>query len=92
MVALTLQTAKTLAILVVIAFAALSILSALVIKKATVKLVMILLWAGVALLVWSQRASLQSCADDVKERGISATGGDVTCSFFGKDVTVPARP
>lgn len=92
MVALTLQSAKNIAILVVLAFAVLTMMSAVVVKKVTTKLIMMAVLAGLALLVWSQRSSLQSCADRVKERGISVAQEDITCSFFGKDVTVPARP
>ena len=92
MVALTLQSAKNIAILVVLAFVALTMLSAVVVKKVTTKLLMMLVLAGMALLVWSQRSSLQSCADRVKDRGVTVAQGDITCSFFGKDVTVPARP
>ena len=92
MVALTLQSAKNIGILVVCAFAALTLMSAVVVKKVTTKLIMMGVLAGMALLVWSQRSSLQSCADRVNERGVSVAQDEVTCSFFGKDITVPARP
>lgn len=85
MLALTLGQAKTVAVLIVIVLLALAIGSAWLMKtiaqKAAVAIIMVLL----ALLVWSQRSSLDECADKVREGGIR---GDTTCAFFGRDIKI----
>ena len=90
MVALTLDSAKNIALLIALAFMLLAVLSAVVVKKVTTKLLMVLVLAGLGLLVWSQRSSLQACAQKVKDRGVTVGQTEVTCSFFGTDIKVPA--
>ena len=41
--------------------------------------------ALLALLVWTQRSSLDECADKVREGGLRV---DTTCSFFGRDIKI----
>ena len=85
MLALSLGQAKTIAILIVIVLVALAVGSAWLMKtvaqKAAVAVILVLL----ALLVWSQRASLDECADKVREGGVRV---DTTCSFFGRDINI----
>lgn len=52
-----------------------------IVQKAVVAVVLVVL----AAVVWTQRGSLDDCADQVR-----ASGGrsDTTCSFFGRDVTI----
>jgi protein-S-isoprenylcysteine O-methyltransferase Ste14 len=88
MLALTLEAARNIAILAVVGFIALSVASALIIKNITGKIVMILVFAGFALGVWTQRTNLTTCADQVKNK---AEAGDTTatsCTFFGRDVEI----
>jgi hypothetical protein len=92
MLALGLAAAKNLAIIIAIVFVVLMVLSAWVVKKVTTKLIMVVVMAGLALLVWSQRASLEDCAQRVRDRQALGDKSDVTCSFFGTDVNVPAAP
>ncbi|MGB8860017.1 MAG: hypothetical protein WCC60_12210 [Ilumatobacteraceae bacterium] len=89
MIALSLESAKTIAIVVAIAFIAFSVISAWLIKNIVTKLVMVLLMAGLALGVWTQRTSLQDCADKVKATADALDTGNLTCTFFGTDVEVP---
>lgn len=86
MFAVSLETAKTAAIVIIIAFVVMGILSAWLIKTVVTKLIFIVVLAGLAIGVYSQRASLQDCADRAK----SNLGNEVTCTFFGTDVKVPA--
>jgi hypothetical protein len=82
---LTVGAAKNIAIVIVVGIIALAVLSAWLVRNITAKVVMVLLFAGIALGVWTQRSSLDDCADRVKA---NPTAG-ATCTFFGTDVRVP---
>ncbi len=88
MIALSLESAKTVAIVVVIAFVALSVISALVIKSIVTKLIMVILMACIALGVWTQRTSLQTCADRAKATAEAQDASGLTCTFFGTEIKV----
>jgi len=90
MVALSLESARNVGIAAAVGLVVLMVLSAWIIKNVTVKLVLIFLMGGLALLVWSQRSSLQECADKVQARGIVGDTSEITCSFLGTDVKIPA--
>ena len=94
MTALTIDSAKNIGIAVAVALVALMFVMAVVIKNVTTKLITVLLVGGLAFGVWTQRTSLQSCADKVKARGLLGDTSDVTCSFLGSDinVSVPGAP
>jgi hypothetical protein len=85
--ALTYESAKNIGIAVAVALIALMVISAIVIKNVTAKLITIVIMGGLAFGVWTQRSSLQDCADKVRDRG-TAVGSDVTCSFLGSDVNI----
>ena len=88
MIALSLESAKTIAIVVGIAFVAFAVLSAWVIKNITTKLIMVLVLGGLALGVWSQRTSLQDCADSARAKAEALDPSELTCTFFGTKVNV----
>ncbi len=88
MIALSLDSAKTIAIVVVLFFVALSVISALVIKSIVTKLIMVVLMACLALGVWTQRTSLQDCADKAKAKAEALDVSGLTCTFFGTDIEV----
>jgi hypothetical protein len=92
MTAMTLESAKNIGIAVAVGLVALMIVSAIVIKNVTTKLISILLIGGLAFGVWTQRSSLQDCADKVKDRGALGDTSDVTCTFLGSDINVPPAP
>ena len=92
MTALTLEAAKNTGIAVAVGLIALMLLTAFVIKNVTVKLVSILITGGFAFGVWTQRTSLQDCADKVRARAAIGATTDITCSFIGSEVTVSALP
>jgi hypothetical protein len=88
MLALTLSSAKNIAILIVGALIVAAIISAKLVASVTKKAIILLVFAALALGVFTQRQSLQSCADKVKA-GVSANG-EATCTFFGTDVHIKA--
>ncbi len=88
MIALSLESAKTIAIVVVVAFVVLSVISALVIKAIVTKLVVVVLMACLALGVWTQRTNLQECADRAQAKADTTGVGGLTCTFFGKNIEV----
>lgn len=88
MTALTLGQAKTIAILLVLVLLALAVVSAWAMKEIMQKVALAVILGLLALLVWTQRTSLDDCADRVRAAEFR---GDTTCSFFGRDVTVSTR-
>lgn len=88
MIALSLESAKTIAIVVVVVFVVLSVVSALLIKSIVTKLITVLLMAGLALGVWTQRSSLQECSDRAKAQVEAGDVSGLTCTFFGTDIEV----
>jgi len=86
MFAVSLETAKTVAVVIIAAFVLMGILSAWLIKTVVTKLIVAVVAVGLAIAVYSQRASLQDCADKAK----SNLGKEVSCTFFGTEVKVPA--
>ncbi len=92
MIALSVDSAKNLAIGVAVVFLALSVVSAIVVKKVVTKIILIVLLAGLALGAYTQRKSLQDCVEKGQQEitSGSAGAGSITCNFFGTDVTVPA--
>ena len=89
MIALSLDSAKNIAIVVAVVFVAFAVISAWVIKNVVTKLIMILLLAGLALGVWTQRSSLQDCADQAKAKAEALDTSGVSCHLFGTEVKVP---
>ncbi len=89
MFALTLGEAKTIALVVVVALVGLAIASAWLMKTIMQKLALVAIFGLLGVLVWSQRASLDECADKV-EAAVRAGGAtvDTSCSFFGRDVQI----
>ena len=88
MTALPLESAKTVAIVVAVAFVAFAVISAWLIKNVVTKLIMVLLMAGLALGVWTQRTSLQDCADKATAQAEALDVTGLTCTFFGTEIEV----
>jgi O-antigen ligase len=85
--ALTLDQAKGAALVAVILLVLGAVASAWLMKTLVQKAVVALILILVALLVWTQRASLDECADKVKTVGFT---GETTCTFFGNDINISA--
>lgn len=89
---LTLDEATTYAAVAVAVLLGLAVLAAWLMKELTQKVVLVVILGLLAVLVWSQRSSLQECADRVRDE--VARGGaavDPTCRFFGRDVEIKLR-
>ncbi len=85
MLALTLGQAKTIAIVLVIALVVGAIASAWLMKTVMQKVAMLVIFGLLALLVWTQRTSLDDCADRVRAAGFS---GDTTCTILRRDIQI----
>jgi hypothetical protein len=79
---------RNVALAVVVAAAVLALVTAYVVKAVVGKVVSIVLLGGLAVLVWSQRQSLEDCADRVGSTLGAGAVDDTTCTFFGRDVTI----
>lgn len=88
MTALSLETAKTVGIVVAIALFVLAIASAYVIKKVTTKAISVVVFAILGIGVWTQRSELQDCAKRTKDRINVGDTSQITCRFFGSDVKI----
>lgn len=90
--ALDLDAAKNIAIALAAVFAIGSVVSAWIMKTIIQKVATALVLAVLAFAVWSQRTSLQDCADKVKDayerNGTSVSFIDTDCSFFGATITI----
>jgi hypothetical protein len=85
---LDLATVRNVAFVVVAVAVLLALVTAYLVKSVVGKVVSIVLLGGLAVLVWSQRQSLQDCADRVGTTLGAGAVDDTTCTFFGRDVTV----
>ena len=90
MLALTLGQAKALAVVVVLVLVGLALAAAWIMKEVTQKVALAVILGLLALLVWTQRASLQECSEKVRGAGLEFNDPDVdtTCSFLGRDVEI----
>jgi hypothetical protein len=92
MFALTLDDAKTIAIVVATVLAVGAVMSFWIMKSIVQKLAVAAMLAVLAFAVWTQRVSLQDCADKVQNSfdlaGTGVTVTDTECSFFGLTVTI----
>ena len=92
MLALTLDDAKTIAIVAATALAVGAVVSFWVMKSLVQKLAVAALLGVLAFAVWTQRVSLQDCADKVQDNfelaDTDVVVTDTECSFFGITVTI----
>jgi hypothetical protein len=90
--ALTLDDAETIAIVAATALAVGAVVSFWVMKSLVQKLAVAALLGLLAFAVWTQRVSLQDCADKVQDNfelaGTDVVVTDTECSFFGITVTI----
>lgn len=86
MLAMTVDSAKNIALLVLAGVLIVGILAVKITKSVTQKAITLLLTAGIVLGVWTQRANLSTCADKVKAQAAAGSVPDTSCTFFGTDV------
>jgi hypothetical protein len=89
MTAMTVESAKNIGIGVALVLLIMMVLMAWLVKNVTTKLISVLILAGLAFGVWTQRTSLEDCAGKVKARGALGDTSDITCTFLGSDIKVP---
>jgi hypothetical protein len=58
------------------------------VSSVVTKLLLIMVFAGVVYLGFTQRDALSACIAEIQARVSSGDTSDVTCSFLGRDVTV----
>ena len=90
MPAVDLSTARDVALAIVVAPGGVGVGGAVVVKWVVGKLVTALVLLAIAGAVWSQRETLQDCAGDVGQTLAAGATDTTTCTFFGRDVTVPS--
>jgi ABC-type transport system involved in cytochrome bd biosynthesis fused ATPase/permease subunit len=88
MPAVTLETARNAAIIAVVVLIAVAVASALLMKSIAQKAAAVVVVGLLALLVWTQRAALDDCADRVQSSLAVGVRTDTTCTFLGQDVTI----
>jgi hypothetical protein len=87
---LELDTVRNVALLAVAAAVVIVLVGTWLIRAVLGKLVVVGLVGGLAVAVWSQRQSVQHCADRVGTTLQVGSVDDATCTFFGRPVTVPS--
>lgn len=88
--ALSTDSAKTFAIVGVVAALVIAVVAALVIKAIVTKMISLAVAALFAFLFYSQRSSIEDCAKRVKDNSLVVQATEATeCKFFGITVTVP---
>jgi cobalamin biosynthesis protein CobD/CbiB len=90
MTSMTVESAKNIGIGVALVLVAVMVLMAWLVKTVTTKVISVLIFAGLAFGVWTQRTSLEDCAGKVKARAALGDTTDVTCTFLGSDIKVSA--
>ena len=90
MPAVDLSTVRDVALAIVVAAVVLAAVVAVVVKWVVGKLVTALVLLAIAGAVWWQRETLQQCAGDVGQTLAAGATDTTTCTFFGRDVTVPS--
>lgn len=90
--ALTLDDAKTIAIVATTVLVVGAVVSFWIVKSILQKVIIAALLGLLAFAVWTQRVSLQDCADKVtasfERSGVDISVADTECSFFGVTVTI----
>lgn len=89
--AFDLDTAKNTALFTVAGAVLLALVAVWLVKQVVTKVLTVVVLLAIAALVWSQRAELTDCADEVQVTMASGLAPDTTCMFFGQTITVPGR-
>jgi cobalamin biosynthesis protein CobD/CbiB len=86
MVALSVDSAKNIGLIVAAALLVFTLGSAWLIKNITTKLITAAILGILCIGVWTQRSNLQDCAAKAKERLAAGDTRSITCSFLGSDI------
>jgi hypothetical protein len=88
---ITAESAENIAVIVAVALVLLAVLFAKVLIGNLAKIAAAVVLVAAAVFVWTQRSSLQDCADKVKTEAQSATGGTADCKVSGLTFTVDVQ-
>ncbi len=88
MFGLTLDAARNAAVAVGGGLAVLAVASAWIMKSIVQKVIVFTLFSLLAVLVWTQRSSLDECADRVRAAGLEA---NATCSILGREIKISTQ-
>lgn len=86
---LNLDTARNASLWGVVGLVVVALLAIWLVKAVVTKVLSVLVLLALAGLLWSQRVELNDCADEVRATISAGLVDDTTCTFFGRDVTVP---
>jgi predicted membrane-bound spermidine synthase len=86
--AITLDGARDGAIVAAVAGVVAAVMAVWLLKQVVSKLVTVAVVGVLVALVWSQRTSLDVCADRVAATLTDGVTDDGSCTFFGQDVVV----
>jgi hypothetical protein len=90
MAGITLETMRTIATIGAVGFVILALISGILLKSLAQKAAFLAIFGLVAVLIWTQRQSLEDCAAIV-QASLLTDGTEATCSFLGFSVTIPGR-
>ena len=88
MLAMDVDAAKRIALVIVIGAVVLAVLAAKFVKAALAKAIVILLLGGLVAVTFSQRAALSDCAKDIQAKYSENDTSNTTCTFLGFDFDV----
>lgn len=89
LLAVDVDTITTVAVVAVVVVVVAMVAVGLLVASITRKVIVIAVLAVLGVALWTQRASLQDCADRVKEAALQPGGtGPTSCTFFGFEVSV----
>jgi hypothetical protein len=88
--ALTTDSAKSTALIGLVVVVVLAVVAALVIKAIVTKVLSLVVAAIMSFGLYSQRSSIQDCANKVKKEALTfGTAAKAECTFLGVKVKVP---
>jgi hypothetical protein len=89
LLAVDVDTITTVAVVAVVVVVVAMVAVGLLVASITRKVIIVAVLAVLGVALWTQRASLQDCADRVKEAALQPGGtGPTSCTFFGFEVSV----
>ena len=89
MLGFDLDTARNASVWTVAGAILLALVAVWVVKNVVSKVLTVVILLAIAGLVWSQRTELNDCADNVQATIDQNLSTSTTCTFFGRDVTMP---
>ncbi len=86
----SLDTIRTLASVGSIGFLIVALIAGILLKSLAQKAAFLTIFGLLALLIWTQRQSLEDCAA-VVQASLLTDGTEGSCTFLGVSVTIPGR-